>query len=287
VLPLLSVGVVLAAVVAVGLVALTGGAGYLIAGLPDPGLVTRYGITVVRVLAEAASVVCVGALLLAAFLVPPQKSGTLAPEGYAAVRAAGIAAWVWFVSSLLSVAFTAADGAGKPFLEVLSPQTLLDLVDAIEQPKAWLWTALIAVLLALGCRLVLTWGWTAVLFFVAVAGLVPVAVTGHSASGGSHDMATNSLLFHLIAAALWVGGLVAVLALGWRRGAHLSLAARRFSKLALVCWVVMAISGVINALVRINLGDLFTTDYGLLVVAKVAALALLVASCCGWRPSRC
>ncbi|MFF0146962.1 cytochrome c oxidase assembly protein [Amycolatopsis sulphurea] len=275
VLPLLSVGVLLAAVVAVGLVALTGGAGYVIAGLPDPGLVTRYGVTVVRVLAEGASVVAVGSLLLAAFLVPPQQNGTLAPEGYAAVRAAGIAAWVWFAASILSVVFTAADSAGKPLSEVLSPQTLLDLVDAIEQPKAWLWTALIAILLALGCRLVLSWGWTATLFFVSVAGLIPVAVTGHSASGGSHDMATNSLLFHLIAAALWVGGLLALLALGWRRGKHLSLAAQRFSRLALVCWIVMAISGVINALVRINLSDLFTTDYGLLVVAKVVALLLL------------
>ncbi|WP_199730242.1 cytochrome c oxidase assembly protein [Amycolatopsis panacis] len=275
VLPLLSVGVLLAAVVAVGLVALTGGAGYVIAGLPDPGLVTRYGVTVVRVLAEGASVVAVGSLLLAAFLVPPQQNGTLAPEGYAAVRAAGIAAWVWFAASILSVVFTAADSAGKPLSEVLSPQTLLDLVDAIEQPKAWLWTALIAVLLALGSRLVLSWGWTATLFFVSVAGLIPVAVTGHSASGGSHDMATNSLLFHLIAAALWVGGLLALLALGWRRGKHLSLAAQRFSRLALVCWIVMAVSGVINALVRINLSDLFTTDYGLLVVAKVVALLLL------------
>ncbi|MFE3178701.1 cytochrome c oxidase assembly protein [Amycolatopsis sp. NPDC059090] len=275
VLPLLSVGVVLGAVVAVGLVALTGGAGYVIAGLPDPGLVTRYGVTVVRVLAEASSVVCVGALLLAAFLVPPQKSGTLAPEGYAAVRTAGIAAWVWFAASILSVAFTAADSAGKPFGDVLSPDTLLSLVSAIEQPKAWLWTALIAILLALGCRLVLSWGWTAVLFFLSVAGLVPVAVTGHSASGGSHDLATNSLLFHLVAAALWVGGLLAVLALGWRRGKNLSLAAQRFSKLALVCWVVMAVSGIVNALVRINLGDLFTTDYGLLVVAKIVALLLL------------
>ncbi len=275
VLPLLSVGVVLGAVVAVGLVALTGGAGYVIAGLPDPGLVTRYGVTVVRVLAEAASVVCVGALLLAAFLVPPQKSGTLAPEGYAAVRTAGIAAWAWFAASILSVAFTAADSAGKPFGDVLSPDTLLSLVGAIEQPKAWLWTALVALLLALGCRLVLSWGWTAVLFFLSVAGLVPVAVTGHSASGGSHDLATNSLLYHLVAAALWVGGLLAVLALGWRRGKHLSLAAQRFSKLALVCWVVMAVSGVVNALVRINLGDLFTTDYGLLVVAKIVALLLL------------
>ncbi|WP_406635997.1 cytochrome c oxidase assembly protein [Amycolatopsis sp. WGS_07] len=275
VLPLLSVGVVLGAVVAVGLVALTGGAGYVIAGLPDPGLVTRYGVTVVRVLAEASSVVCVGALLLAAFLVPPQKSGTLAPEGYAAVRTAGIAAWVWFAASILSVAFTAADSAGKPFGDVLDPDTLLSLIGAIEQPKAWLWTALIAILLALGCRLVLSWGWTAVLFFVSVAGLVPVAVTGHSASGGSHDLATNSLLFHLVAAALWVGGLLAVLALGWRRGKNLSLAAQRFSKLALVCWVVMAVSGIVNALVRINLGDLFTTDYGLLVVAKIVALLLL------------
>ncbi|WP_086840481.1 cytochrome c oxidase assembly protein [Amycolatopsis kentuckyensis] len=275
VLPLLVVGFLLAAVVAIGLIALTGGAGYAIAGLPDPGLVTKYGITVMRVLSECASVICVGSLLLAAFLVPPQKSGTLGPEGYGALRAAGIAAWVWFGAALLSVAFTAADTAGKPFGDVLDPQTLLDLVGAIEQPKAWLWTALIAILIALGCRLALTWGWTAVLFVLAVGGLVPVAVTGHSASGGSHDVATNSLLFHLVAAALWVGGLVALLALGYRRGGHLSLAAQRFSKLALVCWIVMALSGAVNALVRIGFNDLFTTDYGLLVVAKTVALLLL------------
>src|SRR4051794_6350300 len=275
VLPLISVGVVLAVVVAVGLVALTGGAGYLVAGLPDPGLVTRYGVTVVRVIAEAAEVLCVGSLLLAAFLVPPQKSGTLAPDGYAALRVGGVAAWIWFAAAIASVLFTSADGAGRPFSEVLSPQTLVELVDAIEQPKAWLWTALIALIIAVGCRLALSWGWTAVLFFLSVGGLVPVAVTGHSASGGSHDLATNSLLFHLIAASLWVGGLIALLALGYRRGAHLSLAARRFSRLALVCWIVMAVSGVINALVRIGLNDLFTTDYGLLVVAKTVALLLL------------
>ena len=274
-LPLLSVGVVLAALVAVGLIALAGGTGYVIPGLTDPGLVTRYGITIVRVLAEASSVVCVGSLLLAAFLVPPQRSGTLNPEGYAALRTAGTSAWVWFVASAASVVFTAADGAGRPVSELMSPQVLIDLVDAIEQPKAWVFTAAIALLLALGCRLALSWGWTTALFFLAVAGLVPVAVTGHSASGGSHDLATNSLLFHLIGASLWIGGLIALLALGWRRGPHLKLAATRFSRLAFVCWIVMAISGVVNALVRISLGDLFTTNYGLLVVAKVVALLLL------------
>ncbi|MDQ0376664.1 cytochrome c oxidase assembly protein [Amycolatopsis thermophila] len=275
VLPLLLVCGLLAAVVAVALLAMTGGATYLVAGLPDPGLVTQYGVGVVRVLADVASVVCVGSLLLAAFLVPPQKSGVLAPDGYAALRTAGVAAWVWFFAALASVLFTAADGAGKPVTELFSPQVLIDLVDAIEQPKAWLWTAGIALVLVLGCRLALSWGWTAVLFGLSVAGLVPVAVTGHSASGGSHDLATNSLLYHLIAASLWVGGLVALLALGWRRGENLALAARRFSKLALVCWIVMAVSGVINALVRLPVSDLFTTEYGLLVVAKIAALLVL------------
>jgi putative copper resistance protein D len=275
VLPLLTVSVILASVVAVALVAISGGATYVIAGLPDPGVLTHYGLGVVRVLADAASVVCVGSLLLAAFLVPPQDSGTVARDGYAALRTAGIAAWVWFVAAIASVFFTAADGAGKPVTDLFSPPVLFDLVDAIEQPKAWLVTAAIALVLAVGCRMVLSWGWTAVLFLVAVAGLVPVAVTGHSASGGSHDMATNSLLYHLVAASLWVGGLFALLAHGWRRGEHLSLAARRFSKLALVCWIVMAVSGVINALVRISLGDLLTTDYGLLVIAKIVALLVL------------
>jgi putative copper resistance protein D len=275
VLPLLWVCVLLAAIVAVALLTLSGAATYVIAGLPDPGILTSYGIGVVQVLAEAASVVCIGSLLLAAFLVPPQSSGVLARDGYAALRTAGVAAWVWFVSAIASVFFTAADGAGKPVTQLFSPQVLLALVDAIEQPKAWLITAVIALVIAIGCRVALSWGWTVVLFFVAVVGLVPVAVTGHSASGGSHDLATNSLLYHLVAAALWVGGLFALLAHGRRRGDHLPLAATRFSRLALVCWIVMAVSGVLNALVRMPPADLLTTGYGLLVLAKIVALLVL------------
>ncbi|TVT60084.1 copper resistance protein CopD [Amycolatopsis rhizosphaerae] len=274
-LPLLTVSVTLAALIAVALVALSGSTAYVIAGLPDPGVVTQYGVGVVRVLADAASVVTVGSLLLAAFLVPPQKSGTVTRDGYAALRTAGIAAWVWFGSALASVLFTAADGAGKPLTQVFSPPVLLNLIDAIEQPKAWLVTAAIVLLVAVGCRLALSWGWTAVLFFVSLAALVPVAVTGHSASGGSHDLATNSLLYHLVAVSLWVGGLFALLAHGWRKGANLTLAAKRFSRLALVCWIVMAVSGVINALVRVSPGDLLTSDYGLLLLAKTVALLVL------------
>ncbi|GGP43282.1 cytochrome c oxidase assembly protein [Saccharothrix coeruleofusca] len=258
-IPLLVVGTAIAAFLAAGLAALTGEA--------------ASGMLVVRVLAESAAVVTIGSLLLAAFLVPPQASGTVAADGYAALRTAGWSALVWTLAALLAVPFTVADALGQPVTSLLDPPVLLQLVGLLEQAKAWMITAVLVALLALGCRLVLSWGWTAALFFLSVFALVPVAVTGHSSGGGSHDLATNSLLYHLVAAALWVGGLVALLAHGRRGGAHLGLATSRFSKLALVCWVVMAVSGVVNAWVRLPLSQVFTSDYGLLVVAKTAALA--------------
>ncbi len=273
--PLLAVGALLATVVAVGLVALSGGLSYGVTGLTDPGDVTRYGIVVVRVGADLAAAVSIGSLLLAAFLVPPQRSGFLAADGYAAVRTAGTAAWVWLFFALASVLFVAADGAGRSFTEVLDPEALGNYVGAIEQPKAWLITAGIALLVAIGCRFVLSWGWTVVLFVGSIAGILPIAATGHSASGGAHDLATNSLFYHLIGAALWIGGLIALLTHARRRGAHLPLAASRFSRLALVCWIVLAASGVVNAVVRVAPDQLLDTRYGLLVLGKVVALAVL------------
>ncbi|WP_436495045.1 cytochrome c oxidase assembly protein [Actinokineospora sp. HUAS TT18] len=273
--PLLVVGTLLAALIAAVLVMLSGGSRYVILGLPTPDAFTEHGLTVVRVLAEVGSVITVGSLLFAVFLVPPRADGVLDVGGYAALRTAAWGAAAWFVGALLSAPFTAADAVGRPLADILPADILVNLVGTLSQAKSWLFTAAIALLVLVGTRIVLTWGWTAGLFGVAVFGLMPVAVTGHSSSGGQHDLATNSLLLHLVAAALWVGGLIALLAHGRRQGEHLGLAASRFSRIALVCWVVMAGSGVVNALVRLPLSDLFTTSYGLLVLAKVAALLVL------------
>jgi putative copper resistance protein D len=244
-------------------------------GLPDPGTLTRYGLPVVTVLAEVGAVVCVGCLLFAAFFVPPQRSGVLAAGGYAAVRTASWAAAVWFLGAALTVPFTIADAVGKPVGQILNFSALTSLTAVIAQAGAWALTAGLAFVLALACRAALSWGWTATLFAIAVLDLVPVAVTGHSSSGGAHDVATDSLLYHLVGVSLWVGGLVAVVAHVLRRGDHLSLAVTRFSRLALVCWLVMAVSGTINALVRLPLHDVVKTTYGALVLGKVGALLVL------------
>jgi putative copper resistance protein D len=278
-LGLVVTGTAVAVLVAAGITALTGARPIASLGLPDPGTLVTLGLPAMRAVAEIGATLTIGSLLLAAFLVPPQRSGYLDVAGYRAVRTASWAAVVWAASAALLVPLTVADTLGRPVSDVLSPALLVNLVPRLEVSTAWTVTALLALVVLAACRTVLSWGWTVVVFGLAVLGPVPVAVTGHSAAGGSHDVATNSLLLHAIAAALWVGGLVALVALAaWRtpdRPAALATAVPRFSRLALVCWLVLAVTGIVNALTRVPLDAVFTTEYGALLLGKTAALLVL------------
>lgn len=278
-----ALGVVLAVAVGAGLFLALNGNELAGLGLPDPGLLTLAGLPVMRVLAECAAVITVGSLLLAAFLVPPQPSGRLGTGGCAAMRAARIGAASWTLAAALMVPMSAADEVGRPVTDLLDPRLLVSLVSRLSQSGAWALTALITLVLAGFSWHARSWGAAVWLLGLSLVGLTPVALTGHSSVGAAHDIAMASLLYHLAAAALWVGGLIALLAHLARRGDHGGLACARFSQLALVCWIVMGASGVINALIRVSPDRLFTT-YGLLVLGK--AVALLVLGVIGWLHRR-
>jgi cytochrome c oxidase assembly factor CtaG/putative copper export protein len=282
--PLLTGVAVLAGCTAAGIGALSVAAALTATGLPDPGPVTTLGLPFVRAAGEVAAVVAVGAFLLAAFLVPPQHSGVLDADGYRAVRVGTVAAGAWAVCAALLVPLTISDVSGQPITAHLNPASLWSLASLINISTAWRWTALLAATVMLASLPVLRWSWTPLLLVGSLATLIPLGLTGHSSAGGSHDLATNSLLIHLVAASLWAGGLLALLAHLIRDGQHADLAARRFSVIALWCFGAMALSGVVNALVRILPSDLLTTDYGRLVLAKFVALCLLGVA--GWRQRR-
>jgi putative copper export protein len=264
-----ALGVLLATSVGAGIVIGLGGDELIGLGLPDPGLLTRAGLPVMRVLSDCAAVVTVGALLFAAFLVPPQACGSLDTSGHAAIRTARITALSWTLTAALMVPLSAADEAARPVTDLLDPELLASLVFRLTQPGTWALTALITLVLTGLVWTTRRWGAAVWLFALSLLGLTPLALSGHSSVGGAHDIALASLLYHLLAAALWVGGLIALLAHLARRGDHAGLACARFSRLALVCWIVMASSGVINALVRVSLDRLLTT-YGLLALGKTA-----------------
>lgn len=265
----------IAGVVAVSLAGLSMTEALTQLGVSDPGELTNYGLPFLRAAGEITAVIVVGFLLLAAFLVPPQKSGILDVDGYRAVRMASTASAIWAGIALVMVPMELSAASGMPISKAMQPANALDGLEQVNKSGAWLAVAIIAILVAVLSRLVLRWGWVPFLLALSIISILPLAITGHAASGGGHDYGVNSLAFHLVGAALWAGGLFAVLAHARWRGAHMDVAIRRYSKVATVSLVMVALSGIINAVVRVPVEALFTTTYGLLIVGKAVALLVL------------
>ncbi|MFN8033704.1 MAG: cytochrome c oxidase assembly protein [Mycobacterium sp.] len=282
--PVLAVVALLAGITAAGIGALALADALAATGLPDPGSITTLGLPFVRAAGEIAGVLAVGSFMFAAFFVPPQENGVLDVAGYRALRLGTVSSGAWTVCAALLVPLTISDVSGQPLRDHLNPVQLWTVAGLVDTANAWRWTAFLA-LIVTACSIgVLRWGWTPWLFTGSMLTLIPLGLTGHSSAGGAHDVGTNSLMIHLVAGALWAGGLLALLAHALRGGEHADLAARRFSAVAFWCFVAMALSGVINAFIRVRLADLFTTDYGRLIVAKVVALSTLAVI--GWRQRR-
>lgn len=244
-------------------------------GIVDPGWVVTYGMPVVQVIGEIGAVTAVGGALFAAFFVPPQRDGILDVGGFQAVRFATAGALVWTAASLLLVPLSFSYATSRSLTYAISPSHWGTVLDQVAESRSWLWTAGFALLTAVVGRVLLHWGWAVFMLPLSLLSLMPLALSGHSSTGGDHDMATNSLILHVVAATLWMGGLFAVLGYAFSGGRYIELAVRRFSRIAFWALIVVGLSGVINALIRIDLSQLFSSTYGWLVVGKIAALVVL------------
>ncbi|GII25835.1 cytochrome c oxidase assembly protein [Planosporangium mesophilum] len=248
------------------------GAGEL-PGLPDPGSGTRWGLPVVRLLTDALGTLTVGLAVTAAFLLPGDAKLISAPA-YRLLRRGAWAALGWAAASMALLALTLSDLLGVPLPAAVSASGLVSFVTSVSTGRAYAIQAGLAVAVAVGCARVLrrnAAAWTALLALVAV--LVP-AFTGHAAGAGNHQVAVTSLAMHVVAAALWAGGLAALLAL--RNADVLAGVAARYSRLALGCFAVVAFSGAANAWVRLgSLDQLWRSGYGALVLGKMVALLVL------------
>ncbi|GAA4827124.1 bifunctional copper resistance protein CopD/cytochrome c oxidase assembly protein [Saccharopolyspora rosea] len=266
-------------VVAVGFVCalsvLAGTGPYAVVGNADPGLVVQVGTPLLRLVADVAAIACIGGLAFAACVSVPVNTRLVSPEGFAALRSAGWWAIAWCAAACALVVFDAAGTAGQRLSDVVSPAHLLVLVDALEAPKAWLLTAVVALVVAIGSRSALRWQPALVLLCLAIFALLPPLATGHVSADTGHDVATAALMVHVPAAALWIGVLLNLIVHLWRGGRLPDRLARRYARLAAVCWLVVAVSGVAAGWWLVPVHDLVTTPYGLLVLANLVLLVLL------------
>jgi putative copper resistance protein D len=249
---------------------------YRLLGDSDPGTVTTLGTTLLRLLADGCGSVCVGGLAFAVFVVPGRTSGTPSAGAYAALRVAGWAAAGWAAVSAMMVVFSPADASGQPVAKLLSPRVLFALIDATEEPKAWLVCLVVTVVLAVACRVVLSWRSNLLLLVLGVVALLPPVIVGHAEVGAWHDFATNAILWHVVAASVWVGALVALLAHLRRSGSGEERILGRYHRLTVLCWAVLGVSGIVDGLVLAGTGS---SGYGLLVLVKLLAMVVLGALC--------
>ena len=249
--------------------------------LADPGPVVRWGVPVVDAVAILASVTVVGLLGLAAFVVPERRS---TDRRRAAARAAGAVALVWVGAAALQLVLTFADLAGVPPTAPGFRDQLLAFTWELDVTRVLLVSLLLALVTAVAAQLVATraaMAWTCV---AALVGIVVQSLTGHAAGSASHEDAVNGLAVHLLGVVVWVGGLSALVVLRPRLGKDLGVSVARFSTLALWAFVAVALSGTLQAVIRIGTPAGLATPYGAVVLLKVSALVAL--GVLGWRQRR-
>jgi len=240
--------------------------------IDDPGAVVRYGLPVAKMLVNLGAAVSIGALALAVFALPMDH-----PASGRVLDLAAAASAVWTVAAVASALFSflAVTGVPLAFDERFGAQLGYYLTD-IDAGISWLQVILIAAavtVLAFAVR-----NQTALAFVLALScvAVLPLASQGHAATASDHDQAVTALALHLVFASVWLGGLVVLVMV--RRsldGLLESAAVRRYSTLALICFVVVAISGYVSAELRIGSLDRLASPYGALVLVKVGALLAL------------
>lgn len=245
--------------------------------LGDPGAVVRWGLPTTTALADLAGALTLGALALAAFVLP-RGGGRDAADGRAwpaALVVAATAAGVWTVLVVARLVLAYASVAGRPVGGPGFDAELGLFVTSITLGRLLLGVIVVAGLACVAALLVTTPRGALLTGVLAAVALVLQAQSGHAAGAASHELAMASMFLHLGAVSLWVGGLAGLALLYPRLGVDLTAAVGRYSTLAAWCFAGVGISGVVNAWIRLGGADGLASTYGALVLGKVAALAAL------------
>jgi putative copper export protein len=255
------------------------------ATIAGPSTFTHWLLPLVRVLSTMATVGCAGALLAAVVLLRTD-GGPLGVQGRRAVRDASNSAIIWAASAFFGAIVTAA-------ILLDTPITLLRLRldDALGVPevKALLITGILVVALAIGIRRVQTSSAAGLGVLVAVAALIPPALTAFPRNESYVVLAGAALVIHVIAATSWVGGLAGLVRYGRASRSGLPMVLERFSQVALASSIAVLLSGLISAAGRLaamgggfgSVFDILTSDaYGGLLLAKTVAFVVLIIG--GW-----
>jgi putative copper resistance protein D len=214
----------------------------------------------------------VGALLSMAFLVV-NHNGFLTTSGEKVRTLLKITSTIWVIGAFGTVIFTLAQILGTTISDALDPTVIRSFITQISLGKYLAFQALMAAVVLIFSFATKKIESLIILLALSIAGLVAPVFESHAASSGSHSLVIGSLVIHVIALSLWVGG---VIALGTLSAEDRPVAVPRFSQMALWSAIAVVVSGAVNAWARLNFADAWNSSYAYIVLAKVFATVILV-----------
>ncbi|MGY0538084.1 copper resistance D family protein [Nocardioides sp. YJ-D4] len=255
-----------------------------VVGIPEPSVVVRTGIPLLRWIANVCAIGAVGSVLVLVLL--GEAGRDRAPALARRTSTATVwAAAVWAVAALLGLWFNAAEISQRqlrvPVGGVLGygGNVSLGLALLISAGSAG---ALTAYSVARLRRPSLP---PDVGFLIALAGLTAVSMSGHASQGEPPLLLMMASALHVTGAALWVGGLAITFLIVSADRQALAIVLLRFSRVAEASFALVAVSGLLLAATRLTgdvtppFGDvvdaLTQTGAGWLVMGKLACMALL------------
>ena len=229
-------------------------------------------LTVFKFTSITSSFFLVGALLAITFLTL-DINGKVAQTNFELRKLAAIASLFWMLSNLSFIVLTLANILNSSVSEVLQPNILRSFLLQIPLGQYLFTQLLLSILISIIIPRFNSIGTGTFLLLATLLAIVIPVFQSHSASGGSHLMAVGSLAIHVIALALWVGG---VFALAFLTPENRVAAVPRFSVMALWAAIAVVISGSVNAYIRLNFKEAWGSSYTYLVMAKVFLTAGLI-----------
>jgi putative copper export protein/mono/diheme cytochrome c family protein len=248
-------------------------------------------LAVIRAIHFAATLALAGAIIFGAAVSGPVLPGA---EGEVLRRRLQRIAWGSFAVALLSGAawlvLLAAQMGGRSLAEVLADRILSTVLLHTTFGHDWLVRLVLAALLAAALGFISAkhapWPRWTIAALPAAAFAAALVHSGHPAATegwlGTFHRAADGL--HLIAASAWLGGLLPLallLTLAGREEISPSAAREataRFSILGVLSVGTLLVTGIVNSWVLAgSVPALIGTDYGRLLLAKVALFAVMVA----------
>ena len=235
----------------------------------DPGAVVRWGTPVVKLIMNFSMAITIGSLAFSAFAANPEQQKRLQP-----IASWAAAIWLLSAASYFVMTYLSAAGITISYGPEFSSGLWLFATE-IELGVLLAWNLAFAFILSLSTIMFPSGRMIAVNTALGIAGLYPLAESGHASSDIGHAIAVNSMLMHLVGISVWVGGLIALFAIYFDEPDKRSVLVKRYSTLALFAFILVAISGLTGGFIRLYQPSDLLSSYGLLLITKAAVLVVL------------